>query len=105
MSETLDPREIYDRGLRDLSCLRGAERLLFMLQDFDNLMEMEGWDHFFLSDSHLLWYSEMKTWLGAIDDAASSAVLGDYEGYLKARGVALSPREIANFLNSEDDAL
>jgi hypothetical protein len=92
----LDPMEIYDRGLRDLASLQGAERLLFMLQDFDNLMEMEGWEHFFLYEHHFIWYAEMKEWLHTIGENSSLAVLQNYESYLKARGVALSPSAIEN---------
>ena len=87
----LDPLSIYDRGLDDLSLLHGYERLVFMLQDFDNLMEMEGWEHFFLYESHFAWYGEMKQWLQAIGDEASLAVLSDFERHLAARGVELAP--------------
>ena len=98
MSTLLDPMEIYDKGLRDLASLQGAERLVFMLQDFDNVMEMEGWDHFFLYEHYFIWYSEMKEWLRKIRDKQSLAVLNDYENHLNARGVTLSPSEIERFL-------
>ncbi len=90
----LDPKEVFERGLRDASSLKRTERLVFILQEFDILMEMEGWDHFFLCDHHFAWYSEMKEWLHMIGDAGSLAVLEDYEAHLEARGIPLggSPR-------------
>ena len=94
--KVLDPMEIYYRGLRDLTFLQSAERLLFMLQDFDNLMEMEGWEHFFRYQHHFIWYAEMKEWLHTIGENFSLAVLQDYESYLKVNGVELSPEAIAN---------
>jgi hypothetical protein len=99
----LDPIDIYDRGLRDFSSLQGAERLVFMLQDFDNLMEMEGWDHFFLYEHHFIWYCEMKEWLHLIGDRASLTVLEDYERHLTRYGVPFSPVGIQNFLNTQDN--
>jgi len=100
----LDAIAIYEKGLADLSELDGVERLVFMLQDFDNLMDMEGWDHFFLHESHFAWYPEMKDWLHTIGDTASLAVLTDYEAYLKERLVRLSPSEIERFLSFQDNA-
>ena len=104
MSELLDPAAVYDRGLADLSSLQGVERVIFMLQDFDNLMEMEGWDHFFLYENHFRWYGEFKEWLFLLGDSASLSVLKDYENYLKAHNVGLCPREIENFLSSLEEA-
>lgn len=104
MFEVLDPIDLYDRGLRDLSSLRGAERLVFILQDFDYLMEMEGWDHFFIYEAHFSYYSEMKGWLDIIDDKASLAVLKAYEDHLKEHGDPLSSNDIQAFLNTQADA-
>jgi hypothetical protein len=104
MATILDPMDIYDRGLRDLSCLQGPDRLVFMLHDFDNLMEMEGWDHFFLYEHHFFWYSEMKDWLRTIGDKASLAVLQDFESHVRVHGVALVPPEFESFLNAGGDA-
>src|SRR5271166_6358426 len=104
MQQVLDAMDIYERGLRDLSSLKGRERLVFMLQDFDNLMEMEGWEHFFLYECHFAWYSEMKEWLSTIGDRASLAVLGEFETHLQGRGVPLSPSAFESFLNSGGDA-
>ncbi len=104
MLTILDPMDIYLRGLRDLSCLHGVERLVFLLQDFDTLMEMEGWDHFILHDNHFNSYSEMKEWLRTIGCHTSLSVLDDYEAHLSAHGVPLTPRDIGIFLNSHDQA-
>src|SRR5690606_41187886 len=97
MTHQLDPSDIYQRGLDDLDSLEGPERLVFMLQDFDNMMEMEGWDHSFMNENHFRWYPEMKDWLKTIGDEASLAVLEDYESHLQARGVRLDPDEIQDF--------
>ncbi len=104
MKRLLDPLAIYERGLADIASLDGVERLLFMLQDFDNLMEMEGWDHFFLYDHHFAWYAEMKDWLRRIGDEASLAVLGDYESRVQANGFEVSPAGIEAWLQEEDEA-
>jgi hypothetical protein len=104
MMTFLDPIGIYDRGVKDLASLAGAERLIFMLQDFDILIEMEGWDHFFLHEHHFIWYSEMREWLRIIGDFASLAVLDSYETHLKTNGVALSPIEIERLLNTQDNS-
>jgi hypothetical protein len=104
MVTILDPMDIYERGLRDLSCLQGPVRLVFMLHDFDNLMEMEGWDYFFLYEHHFFWYSEMKDWLRTIGDKTSLAVLQDFESHVRAHGVALVPSEFESFLNAGGDA-
>jgi hypothetical protein len=100
----LDPLAIYDRGLADLASLDGVERLLFMLQDFDNLMEMEGWDHFFLYENHFAWYAEMKDWLRQIGDEASLTVLSDYESRIRAKGFEVSPTGIEAWLQAEHEA-
>lgn len=105
MKTRLDPLAIYKRGLADLDSLDGVERWLFMLQDFDNLMEMEGWDHFFLYEDHFSWYAEMKEWLRQVGDEASLAVLGDYESHVLARGFDVSPAGIEAWLHAEEEAL
>jgi hypothetical protein len=102
MATLLDPLDIYDRGIHDLSCLQGVERLVFMLMDFDYLMDMESWDHFFIHEWHFIQYAEMKDWLRTIGDEASLAVLEDYEAFLKSHGVAVSSREIESFWNSHE---
>ena len=103
MAAPLDPMTIYDRGLAGLDSLVGVERLIFMLQDFDNLMEMEGWDHFFLYEHHFVWYAEMKEWLRTIRETASLAVLGDYEGHVISKGFEFSPTGIDGLLRSKDE--
>lgn len=104
MSTALDTVDIFHRGNENLSSLHGAERLVFMLQDFDLLMEMEGWDHFFIYDHYFAWYSEFKEWLNTIDDRRSLAVLEDYERHLVDRGISLLPEAIDEFLSLQDDA-
>jgi hypothetical protein len=96
--------EIYDRGLLGLSSLDGAERLIYMLQDFDNLMEMEGWDHFFLHEHYLARYSEMKGWLQQIRAEASLTVLNDYESHVRSMGFEVSPGGVEALLMSRDEA-
>ena len=103
MDTPLDPIEIYARGLRNLELLEGPERLVFLLQEFDILMDMEGWYHFFLYEHHFKLYSEMKDWLSTIDDRQSLVVLGDFEARLKSRGVPLESAEIETFFDSQDD--
>jgi hypothetical protein len=76
---------------------------VFMLQDFDNLMEMEGWDHYFLYEHHFVWYSEMKDWLRRIGDEASLAILSDYEAHVRSRGFEFSPAGVEDFLTSTDE--
>jgi hypothetical protein len=71
--------------------------------NFDNLMEMEGWDHFFLYERDFALYPEMKAWLRTIGDAESLRILEDFESHLKSRGVPLSPKEIERFLNQQDN--
>jgi hypothetical protein len=91
--EILDPLDIYDRGLANLASLEGVERYVFFLMDFDNLMEMEGWDHFFLHEHHFAWYAEMKEWLRKAEDQAALTVLADFEGWLHEHGLGLPPDE------------
>jgi len=102
MSKVLDPLAIYDRGLAGLDRLVGPERLVFMLQDFDNLMEMEGWNHFFLCEHHFAWYVEMKQWLERIAAVSSLAVLGHYENHLTREGFELSPTGVQQLLKTKD---
>jgi hypothetical protein len=103
MAKLLDPLATYDRGLSDLDSLVGAERLVFMLQDFDNLMEMEGWDHYFLHKHHFAWYGEMKRWLHQIGAEGSLAVLNNYESHVRSKGFEVSPSDIESLLTSEDE--
>jgi len=103
MARLLDPMAIYDRGLAELDSLSGAERFVFMLQDFDNLMEMEGWDHFFLYEHHFAWYSEMKDWLRRIGDESSLAVLSNYESHVSSNGFEVSPSGIEALLKAKDE--
>lgn len=102
MATLLNPLAVYNRGLADLDSLVGVERLVFMLQDFDNLMEMEGWDHYYLYEHHFAWYAEMKDWLRQIGDEASLDVLNDYEAHVQSKGFPVSPSGIEALLVSSD---
>ena len=103
MAQLLDPLEIYDRGLADLDRLQGPERLIFILQDFDNLMEMEGWVHFFLYEHHVAWYAEMKAWLSRIGAEASLDILNDHEGYVLSHDCDVSPAGMEALLQAADE--
>jgi hypothetical protein len=104
MARLLDPLVVYHRGLAGLDRLEGVERLVFMLQDFDNLMEMEGWGHFYLNEHHFAWYAEMKNWLHAIGAAESVALLDDYETHVRSKGFEVSPAGIEAMERSKDEA-
>jgi hypothetical protein len=103
MAQSLDPLTVYDKGLEGLDRLAGVERLVFMLQDFDNLMEMEGWDHFFLYEHHFAWYAEMKDWLRGIGAAASLAILEDFEAHVRSQGFEVSPTGIESLVRSREE--
>lgn len=96
--KVIDPAEVCDRGLRDPDALRGPERLVFILQEFDILMEMEGWVHFFLYERHFTWYDEMKDWLRHIGDEESLAVLLAYESWMRERGFDATPSAVERWL-------
>jgi hypothetical protein len=104
MTVPLDPLAVYDKGLASLARLVGVERLVFMLQDFDNLMEMEGWDHFFVYEHHFAWYAEMKEWLGQIGASTSLAVLDDYESHVRSMGFEVLPAGIEALMRSRNEA-
>lgn len=104
MITPLDPGDIYDRGLNELKALVGPERLVFMLQDFDNMMEMEGWEHFFLYEHHFAWYAEMKDWLSRMGAPSSLGVLSSFESYVRAKGFELSPSGIEAMLATHEEA-
>lgn len=103
MARSLDPLAVYNKGLAGLDYLAGAERLVFMLQDFENLMEMEGWDHFYLYEHHFAWYAEMKDWLQQIGAVGSLAVLDSYEMHVQSQGFEVSPTGIEALLRSRGD--
>lgn len=98
----IDPAEVYVRGLRDPDALRGPERLVFILQEFDILMEMEGWVHFFRYERHFSWYGEMKDWLRHIGDQESLAVLLAYESWMRERGFDTTPAAVERWLGRRD---
>lgn len=101
-ASVLDPTAVYKRGLRDPEGLTAAERLVFVLMEFETLMDMEGWDDFFTS-KWLRYYPELKRGLAAADDTESLAVLDDYEQHLKERNVALEADAIGAFLVAQSE--
>ena len=103
MPKLLEAIEIYERGLRELSSLMRPERLVYMLLEFENIMEMEGWDHFFVYEQHFAWYSELKQWLRTTDNTESLAVLDDYEAHLMTHGIEMSPSAVERFLDVQGD--
>jgi hypothetical protein len=86
----VDPREVYERGLADPSSLRGTERMVFAFVEFENLMDREGWGHFFIYEHHFAWYAELKEWPGRIGDIDSLAVLEDFEAFVRRHGAQIS---------------
>jgi hypothetical protein len=103
MSATvLNPAVVFPRGLRDPEGLTVAERLVFILMEFEALMDMEGWDHFFTS-TWSRYYPELKRGLAAAGDLESLEVLEDYEQHLRERNVALEPGAIDAFIVAQSD--
>lgn len=102
MPTVLTLSAVYDRGLADLEKLVGVERLVFMLLDFDTLMIMEGWSHFFLHEHHFAWYAEMKDWLQQIGDHESLVILNEYESDVCSRGCEVSPEGIEELFLADD---
>lgn len=79
MATEVNVQAVYEKGLEDLTSLQTHERLIFVLLDFETLMDMEGWDHFFMYEHSLAHYPELKEWLLKIEDHASFAVLQKFE--------------------------
>lgn len=99
---TLDPMTVYERGLAQPEALTGDERLVYLLMDVEACMDMEGWDHFFMTDN-IRYYQELKHGLHVIGDSDSLEVIEDYEEHLRANGVAMEPDAIASWLRNQDD--
>jgi hypothetical protein len=99
---SLDPRDIYERGLADVASLSSDERIVYLLLELETYAAMEGWDHFFTTDK-LRFYSELKFGLLAAGDLKSLAVLEDYERHLAEHGVSIEPAAIDAFLCEQDD--
>jgi hypothetical protein len=99
----LDPKDVYERGLRDPESLSDAERLVYILIELETYADMEGWDHFFTTDQ-LRYFTELKAGLVASGDVESLEVLQHYEDYLASHGVTLDADSIDAFLCSRPDA-
>jgi hypothetical protein len=97
----LSPDEILNRGFGDFESLAPLERIVFVLLEFECLMEMEGWDDFFTS-KWSCYYPEMKRGLLLAGDLESLEVLQDYETHLIDHGVSLDPSSLDAFLCSQN---
>ena len=103
MSTPLVRRIVYDRGLSDAESLSREERLVYLLVDLEICMDMEGWDHFFMS-SGMHYYREFVDGLRAAGDTASPEVLQDYERHFRERGVPFEADAIDSFLCDAPDS-
>ena len=100
----IDPLSAYQRGLSSRSSLDEAELFVFAVMHLENLMDMQGWEHFFCSPQSAALYPNLKTGLAEADDRASLAVLEDFERYLWANRVPLVPASIDRHFTALDDA-
>jgi hypothetical protein len=94
--------DCYLKALKDINALTSEERQVFILMEFETLMIMEGWDHFFTYDWHLKFYPELKQTLQIIDDNDSLSVLNNYEQHLYEKGVPIEAKAIENFVFSQE---
>jgi hypothetical protein len=99
---SLDADEVLQRGLSDCESLSLLERLVFLLLEFEVLMDMEGWDDFFTS-RWSAYYPELKQGLVLAADEKSVEILDDYETHLKGHGVVLEPSALDKFLCSREN--
>jgi hypothetical protein len=100
---TLNREEAYSRGQGEFASLTPDERLVFLLVQFETLMDMEGWDDFFTS-KWSPYYSELKQGLVLAGDRDSLEVFEDYEEHLRTRGVSLDPEALDAFLTAQNNA-
>lgn len=101
MKSVIHPARVYERGLIKPESLSSLERLVFLLLDFQNVIDMEGWDHFFMDEERLALYPELKQWLSDVGDRTSLAILEDYERHLGKHGIALEPNSLQAFLSRQ----
>ncbi len=102
MSIQLRIEDVCDRGLKDAGSLTSEERLVYLLADLETLIDMEGWDHFFMTPC-MRYYSDLISGLQAAGDSVSVEVLRDYENHFSRYGVAFEPEAIAAFLCESPD--
>ena len=102
MSIPLRIEDVCDRGFKDAARLTPEERLVYLLADLETLIDMEGWDHFFMT-LRMQYYSDLISGLQAAGDSVSAEVLRDYEEHFSLYGVAFEPKAIAGFLSEEPD--
>ena len=103
MSTSLDIQDVCDRGFRDATSLTSEERFIYLLADLELLREMEGWDHFFMTDRMMIYYRELIAGLEASGDSVSIEILQDYERHFSKYGVAFEPSAIRAFLSQESE--
>lgn len=102
-AKTLDPTDVYKRGLEDPASLSPEERFVYLLMELETLMNMEGWDHFFTSEHLMLYYGELNRGLELAEDDKSLAILKDYEEHLTGHRIELKANAIADFLSKQND--
>jgi hypothetical protein len=47
-ARTIDPMDVFNRGLKDPDSLPEEELIVYLLMELETLADMEGWDHFFM---------------------------------------------------------
>lgn len=102
MGKTLDPSQVYQRGLEEFDALSKEERLVFLLMDLETCMCMEGWEHFFTTDK-VDHYAEMKAGLKAAGDRSSLEVIEDFEQHLRSNGVPMEADAIESWACAQGD--
>jgi hypothetical protein len=95
-------QDVCDRGFKNAASLAPEERLVYLLADLEALIDMEGWDHFFMTD-RMQYYPDLISGLRAAGDSVSVEVLQDYEQHFGGFGVSFEPEAIAKFLSEERD--
>ena len=93
---------VYEAGLENPAGLDPQGYLVFVVQDFENYMEMEGWEGFFIA-GRLSDYARLKVLSRDIGDDESLAVPGDWETYLRERKIPLTEEGISDLLQAEPE--
>jgi hypothetical protein len=95
-------QDVCDRGFKNAASLTPEERLVFLLAYLEALIDMEGWDYFFMHD-RMRYFPDLIDGLRAAGDLVSVEVLKDYEQHFSRYGVSFEPEAIAKFLREEPD--
>lgn len=101
---TIQSLDCYQKGLKNIDELTPEERQIYILMEFETLMDMEGWEHFFIYDWHLKFCSELKQTLQVIDDSDSLSFLNQYELHLHEKSIPLEAEAIENFVFSQSES-